>query len=367
MKINFLDLKYSNSLLSKQLEKQFKKIVNSNWFILGRSVKEFEINYTRFNKTRYCVGVSNGLDALFLALKSLGIKEGDEVIVPSNTYIATVLAITRLGAVPIFVEPDINSYNINPDLIESHISKKTKAVIPVHLYGQSCEMNKIMKIARKHSLKVVEDNAQSQGAFCGDKMTGSWGDANATSFYPGKNLGALGDAGAVTTNRKSLDKKIRMLRNYGSTKKYYNDVLGYNMRLDELQAAFLNIKLKYLNNWIQERQKIANWYYEHLSGVDEIILPKVATNCTHVYHLFVIRCKKREKLISYLNEHGVGTLIHYPIPPHLQKGYRYLNYKKNDFPIAELISKTCLSLPLWPGLSYKKVKYIVNKIYKFYS
>lgn len=366
MEIQFLNFKYTNSTLKKHFRKKLLDLVKLNQYILGNETFNFENNYAQFSNTKFCIGVSNGLDALFLSLKALNINPGDEIIVPSNTYIATVLAISRIGAVPVFVEPDIKTYNINPNLIEEKITKKTRAILPVHLYGQSCEMKKIMKIAKKHNLKVVEDNAQSQGSFCYNKITGSWGDVNATSFYPGKNLGALGDAGAITTNNKYLNKEIRMLRNYGSKKKYYNDKLGYNMRLDEIQSAFLNIKLNYLKKWNAERQKIAIWYDELLSGIDEIIIPKIEENCTHVYHLYVIRTKKRDELAKYLNVNGIQTLIHYPVPPHLQKCYKFLNCKKGDYPIAELLANTSLSLPIWPGLDFAKVKFIANKIKKFY-
>jgi dTDP-4-amino-4,6-dideoxygalactose transaminase len=315
----------------------------------------------------YCVGVSNGLDALHLALKSLGIGSGDEIIVPSNTYIATALAVSFVGAKPVFVEPDLNTYNLNPVFIEAAITSKTKAIIPVHLYGQSCEMEQIIKIAQKYNLYVVEDNAQSQGATYNGKLTGSWGDVNGTSFYPGKNLGALGDAGAVTTNSDLIASKIKTLRNYGSEKKYYNDVIGHNMRLDELQAAFLSIKLKYLKQWIIERKQIAAWYNETLYGVGDLVLPQIHPNATHVFHLYVIRTSKRDALQEYLTKNGIGTLIHYPVPPHLQKAYEYLGFKKGAFPITEKISESCLSLPLWPGMNQNQVDTVVMNIKQFYG
>jgi len=307
------------------------------------------------------------LDALHLALKSLGIGSGDEIIVPSNTYIATALAVSFVGAKPVFVEPDLNTYNLNPVFIEAAITSKTKAIIPVHLYGQSCEMEQIIKIAQKYNLYVVEDNAQSQGATYNGKLTGSWGDVNGTSFYPGKNLGALGDAGAVTTNSDLIASKIKTLRNYGSEKKYYNDVIGHNMRLDELQAAFLSIKLKYLKQWIIERKQIAAWYNETLYGVGDLVLPQIHPNATHVFHLYVIRTSKRDALQEYLTKNGIGTLIHYPVPPHLQKAYEYLGFKKGAFPITEKISESCLSLPLWPGMNQNQVDTVVMNIKQFYG
>lgn len=334
---------------------------------MGENVKEFEKQYASFNKVNYCVGVSNGLDALHLSLKTLEIGEGDEVIVPSNTYIASLLAVSYVGATPVLVEPDKQTYNIDPQKIEIAITSKTKAIMPVHLYGQACQMEAIMEIAKKHNLKVIEDNAQSQGALFNGKPTGSWGDINGTSFYPGKNLGALGDAGGVTTNDEALMIKASMLRNYGSNKKYHNEVVGFNMRLDECQAAFLNVKLKYLAEWTQQRQTIAQWYFEALEGIEEIILPKTALGATHVYHLFVIRALNRDQLQTHLNENGIGTLIHYPIPPHLQKAYQHLGFKKGDFPIAEEIANTCLSLPIWPGMTKEIVDNIAGVIRKFYK
>ena len=313
------------------------------------------------------MGVSNGLDALHLSLKALGIGKGDEVIVPSNTYIATVLAVSYVGAKPVFVEPNIETYNIDFSKIEEAVTPNTKAIMPVHLYGQACEMQPIMDIAKKYNLFVIEDNAQSQGATYKEKITGSWGDINGTSFYPGKNLGAIGDAGAVTTNDENLAEKVKILRNYGSQKKYYNEFIGHNMRLDELQASFLSVKLKYLKEWTLKRQEIGAWYDEALKEIEGLILPKIAEGATHVYHLYVIRTKKRDELQSYLNEKGIGTLIHYPIPPHLQEAYESLGLKKGDFPIAEELAETCLSLPVWPGMGVEHVELISENIKAFFN
>lgn len=350
-KIPFLDLAPQHHIIKNEMVHAFESVYDSNWFVMGKKVSAFEYDYASFNQTEYAIGVSNGLDALFLALKALEIGIGDEVIIPSNTYIATVLAVSYVGAIPVFVEPDRLTYTINPTLIEPAITNKTKAILPVHLYGQACEMDAIMVLAKQYNLKVIEDNAQSHGATFGGKMTGSWGDANGTSFYPGKNLGALGDAGAVTTNDKAIAEKILLLRNYGSKEKYHNEVLGHNMRLDEVQAAFLSVKLRYLQEWTHQRQQIAAWYNEALKGIDEIILPHTHAAATHCYHLYVIRTIQRDALQDFLTERGIETLLHYPIPPHLQTAYHHLGYKKGAFPIAEELAITSLSLPIWPGMT----------------
>jgi dTDP-4-amino-4,6-dideoxygalactose transaminase len=353
--------------MKMEMMNAFEKVYDSNWFVLGEQVKTFETSYAAFNQVHHCVAVSNGLDALHIALKTLNIGSGDEVIVPSNTFIATVLAVSYVGATPIFVEPNRQSYNIDPSKIEAAITNKTKAIMPVHLYGQACEMTDIMRIAEKYSLKVIEDNAQAQGATYQNKITGSFGHINGTSFYPGKNLGALGDAGGITTNDSVLNEKAKVLSNYGTRVKYVNDEIGFNMRMDECQAAFLNVKLNYLSTWIKQRQEIADWYNIHLSNISGLILHYVAPNATHTYHLYVVRTEKRDALMNYLSEHEVGTLIHYPIPPHLQKAYSNLEFSKGDFPIAEEIADTCLSLPIWPGMSEDEVIYIAKIIKQFFQ
>ncbi len=355
-----------HTAIKAEMHEAFKRVYDSNWFVLGKEVEQFEDAYARFNQVKHTVGLSNGLDALHLALKACGVGVGDEVIVPSNTYIATVLAVSYVGATPVFVEPNIETYNIDPKRIEAVITSKTKAIMPVHLYGQACEMDALMALAKKYQLFVIEDNAQSQGASFNGKLTGSWGDINGTSFYPGKNLGALGDAGAITTNSDKLSQNVRILRNYGSQKKYYNEVIGHNMRLDELQAAFLSVKLAKLNEWTAQRQQIALWYDNALKDVDGIVLPKVAEGATHVYHLYVIRTNKRDELQKYLDDKGVGALIHYPIPPHLQEAYKGLGYRKGDFPAAEEIAETALSLPLWPGMTFEDVVQVSNIISNFF-
>jgi dTDP-4-amino-4,6-dideoxygalactose transaminase len=367
MKIPFISFESSNKQIKTKILSSFEYFFDSSWYVLGERTKTFEQEYALFNKVAYCVGVSNGLDALHLALKTLEIGKGDQVIIPSNTYIATALAVSYVGATPVFVEPDIITYNIDTEKIEAAITSKTKAIMPVHLYGQACEMEAIMAIAKKHHLFVVEDNAQSQGAAYKEGLTGSWGNMNGTSFYPGKNLGALGDAGAVTTNNQELAIKVALLRNYGSQKKYYNDVIGFNMRLDECQAGFLSVKLKYLKEWTGQRQEIAGWYHDALKKVDDLILPSVAENATHVYHVYLVRTMYRDQLQKYLTDNGIGTMIHYPVPIHLQKAYQHLGFKKGDFPIAEEIADTCLSLPIWPGMKQREVNYIAEKITGFFK
>ncbi len=349
-----------------QMNDAFLSVYDSYWYIMGEEMKKFEKQYALFSHTKYAVGLSNCLDALHLSLKVLGVGEGHEVIVPSNTYIATVLATSLVGAKPVFVEPDPGTYNIAPGNIEAAITSRTRAIIPVHLYGQACEMEEIMAIANKHQLGVVEDNAQSHGAAFNGKITGSWGNANCTSFYPGKNLGALGDAGAITTDDVDIAHRVTVLRNYGSQVKYKNEVPGHNMRMDELQAAFLNVKMDYLEPWNRQRQQIASWYLQTLQGVGDLVLPYTHPGATHVYHLFVIRTKQRDALQQHLAKAGVGTLIHYPIPPHLQDAYRYLGLKKGAFPLAEEFASTCLSLPMWPGMTQDMVGEVSEKIASFF-
>ncbi len=367
MKIPFLSFDVTNSLIEQEVLQCFEQFFRSKQYILGTQLQEFERLYSRYNEVASTVCVSNGLDALFLSLKLAGVEKGDEVIVPSNTYIASVLAVTYTGATPVFVEPDIFTYNIDPTKIEAAITAKTKAIMPVHLYGQSCAMSDIMMVAEKYGLAVVEDNAQAHGARWKGQLTGSWGIANGTSFYPGKNLGALGDAGAVTTNDASLAARAKVLRNYGSQQKYYNEEIGYNMRMDELQAGMLLIKLKYILDWTRQRQQIASWYFEMLKDITEIILPGTHEQATHVYHLFVIRTPKREALQAFLSANGIGTMIHYPVPPHLQNAYRFLGYQKGSFPLAEELASTSLSLPIWPGMKKEQVDFIANQIRAFFQ
>lgn len=367
MNIPFFSFSGMHLAIKSEMQDIFEKFYDSNWYVLGEFTKQFELDYAEWNNVNHAVGVSNGLDGLILSLKCLELKKGDEVIVPSNTYIASILAITHNGLIPILVEPNRDTFNIDPDLIEDKITEKTRAIMPVHLFGQPCEMDKIKEIAEKHKLYIIEDNAQAHGAYYDNIKTGSWGDVNATSFYPGKNLGALGEAGAVTTDNSAFASKVKTLRNYGSNKKYFNEEPGFNMRIDELQAGLLSVKLKYIDQWTKQRQKIANWYFEGLDDVKDIELPKTLPKATHSFHLFVIKTKRRDELKEYLQDNGVGTLIHYPIPPHLQEAYKEWGGKKGDFPIAEELADTSLSLPLWPGISEEQVKNVCEKVNLFFS
>lgn len=367
LSVPYLNIKRAHQSIMLQLKNSLVNVIDNGWLALGPQVESFEKNYAKFSGVKYAVGLANGLDAIIISLMALGIKLGDEIIVPSNTYIATLLAISRVGAVPVLVEPYVDTYNIDTNKIEKAIKKKTKAIIPVHLFGQACEMDEIMKIARKYKLFVVEDNAQSQGAAFNKNMTGSFGQINATSFYPGKNLGALGDGGGVTTNSKILRDEVFKIRNYGSRKKYFNDIKGYNSRLDEIQAAFLNIKLKDLDINNKKRQEKANFYLKNLNGVGDLILPKTAIGATHVYHVFAIRTKKRDMLKNYLAKNKIDTIIHYPVPPHLQKAYRELGYKIGSFPIAEELAKTSLSIPIFPEMTNSEQEYVIKTIKEFYA
>jgi dTDP-4-amino-4,6-dideoxygalactose transaminase len=365
--IPFFSFSYMNSQVKSEILKEFESFFDSNWYVLGERVDRFEKEYANYNNVSHVVGISNGLDALHIALETLGIGPGDEVIVPSNTYIATLLAVSYTGAKPVPAEPSIVTYNLDPGSIEKVITDRTRAIMPVHLYGQACEMEPIMEVAARYNLYVVEDNAQAQGAAYNRKLTGSFGHINGTSFYPAKNLGALGDAGAITTNDAELANKARILRNYGSQKKYYNETIGFNMRLDECQAAFLSVKLGYLDQWNRQRRGIAKSYDNQLKSVGDLILPGVAEKVAHVYHQYVIRTKHRDALMSFLTNQQIGTFIHYPIPPHLQEAYRNLGYKRSDFPIAEEIAETCLSLPIWPGLTDENIDEIAEKIKQFFN
>ena len=365
--IPFLSFDYQDKLYRTELIAAMTKVLDSKWYILGKELEAFEQEYAALHEVKHAIGVANGLDALIIALKVLGIKEGDEVIVPSNTYIATWLAVSQLGAIPVPVEPNMQTYNIDPDLIESHITAKTKAILPVHLYGQPCDMIRIMEISNKHGLYVVEDNAQAHLAKWNGKLTGTVGNINATCFYPGKNLGAIGDGGGLTTQDDALAIEAKVFRNYGSEKKYYNKIKGLNSRLDELQAAILRIKLPHLDSLTESRKAIAQRYAELLSDCTAIILPFVNPKADHVYHLYVIQCERRDKLQQYLSANGVGTMIHYPVPPHLQEAYQSLGYQQGDFPLAEQLAKTCLSLPLFPGMTDEQIVFVVNRIKQFFQ
>lgn len=364
MKIPFVSFLPLEHELDQELRAAFERVYMRSWYIHGVEDENFEKEFAKYCGTGYCVGVGNGLDALMLSLKALDIHEGDEIIVPSNTYIATALAVTYVGAIPVFVEPDIRTFNIDPTKIEEKITDKTKAIMPVHLYGQACDMDAIMEVAKKYHLYVIEDCAQAHGAKYKGRKVGSFGNLAGFSFYPGKNLGALGDAGATVTNDKNLAEKVRALGNYGSDYKYHHIYKGNNSRLDELQAAFLLAKLPYLDKMNEERRKIANMYLLRIENPD-IILPYVMPECEPVWHVFAIRTRKRDALEEYLNENGIGTNKHYPIPMHLQQCYKDLGFQKGAYPIAEEISATELSLPMYYGMTNDEVNYIINKINDF--
>ena len=364
MKVPFVSFLPMEKELDKDLRAAFERVYTRSWYIGGVEDEEFEKAFAQYCTTEYCVGVGNGLDALMLALKALGVGAGDEVIDPSNTYIATALAVTYVGAKLVFVEPDIRTFNINPENIEAAIPDKTKAIMPVHLYGQACDMDPIMEIAKKHNLFVVEDCAQAHGATYKGKKIGSFGDAAGFSFYPGKNLGALGDAGATVTNNKELADKVRALGNYGSDYKYHHIYQGNNSRLDEMQAAFLSAKLPHLEKINVERRRIAQKYLDGINN-SEVVLPYVPEDMVPVWHIFGIRCKRRAELEKFLNEAGIGTNKHYPIPMHLQDCYKDLGFKEGDFPIAEEISATELSIPMYYGMTDEEIQYVIDKINEF--
>lgn len=350
--------------IKDEIEKKFSEVYRKSIYIQGDEYKKFNEKFAEFCGTKYAIGVGNGLDALMLILRALNIGDGDEVIVPSNTFIATALAVTYVGASPVFVEPIIDEYNINPNLIEEKITKNTKAIIAVHLYGQCCDMDTICKIAKKHDLFVIEDAAQAHGATYKGKRAGSLGIAAGFSMYPGKNLGALGDGGAVTTNDSAIAMKVAALSCYGSDYKYHHIYKGVNSRLDELQCAFLNIKIDYLDKWNADRNRIARIYLREIKN-PKIKLPVIHEGNQHVWHIFAIRCKERDSLEKYLNENGVGTNKHYPTPMHLQEAYSDLKISKGSLPIAEEISSTELSLPMFYGMSDDEVRYVVDLLNNF--
>ena len=361
MKVPFLDLASMHEPLHRELANAFQRVLNGGWFILGPETEAFEQEFAAYCGVRHCVGVGNGLDALQLILRGLGIGPGDEVIVPSNTYIATWLAASNVGAQPVPVEPVEGTYNIDPALVEAVLTPRTRAIIAVHLYGQPADMDALASIARKHDLKLIEDAAQAHGARYKGRRTGSLGDAAGFSFYPSKNLGALGDGGAVTTDDDELAKRIRMLRNYGSQQKYLNRLKGYNSRLDELQAAFLRVKLPYLDSWNEHRKSIATSYLERLGNAD-VLLPAVAPWADPVWHLFVVRSAKRDRLVQKLDAEGIQTQIHYPIPPHLQDAYDDLAVSEGMLPIAERIHREILSLPMGPAMTQADVDRVVDAL-----
>lgn len=361
MEVAFLELKSVYKELREELDLAYSRVMDSGSYLMGRELEAFEAEFAAFCDTKYCVGVGNGLEALHLILKAYGIGIGDEVIVPTHTFIATWLAVSHAGATPVPVEPNPKTYNLEPRQVEAAITRRTRAILPVHLYGQPSEMEPILEIAGKHRLKVIEDSAQAQGARYRGLRTGSLGDAAGHSFYPGKNLGAFGDAGAVTTNDEELADRVRVLRNYGSRKKYYNECKGFNSRLDELQAAFLRVKLRRLDEWNLRRAKIAEYYLSQLTELEgELVLPFVPPYAEPVWHLFVIRHPRRDKLQQALAACGVGTLIHYPVPPHLSGAYSNASWTGGAFAIAEELAYSVLSLPMGPHISMDQADHVVD-------
>ena len=359
--IPFLDLKQINAMQRDELRQAFERVLDSGWYVMGDELKAFESEFAAYCDTRHCVGVANGLDALVLALRALGIGPGDEVIVPANTYIATWLAVSALGATPVPVEPDAHSFNIDPQRVEAAITPRTRALMPVHLYGQAADLGPLLHVARRHGLKVVEDGAQAHGARYRGAPLGGHGDAVAWSFYPGKNLGALGDGGAVTTNDPEVAERIRVLRNYGSRVKYHNEVQGTNSRLDELQAALLRVKLRCLDAHNRQRAVVAHRYLEGLAGPG-LVLPVVPTFANPVWHLFVVRHPQRDELARRLAAAGVGTVIHYPVAPHLQPAYASLGLGPGSLPVSEAMHREVLSLPIGPTQNAAQTEAVITAV-----
>jgi len=360
--IPFLELGKLHQSIREPLDEAYRRVVDSGWFIMGPELEAFEYEFAQYCKVKHCIGVGNGLEALHLLLRAYGIGPGDEVIVPANTFIATWLAVTECGATPVPVDPNIKTHNIDPALVGDAITNRTRAIIPVHLYGQPADMDPINLLAAKYGLIVIEDAAQAQGACYKGRRAGSLGHAAATSFYPGKNLGALGDGGAVLTNDDAIAEKVKQLRNYGSKVKYQHDLAGYNSRLDEMQAAFLRVKLTVLDEWNVRRRKIADQYSKLLSGTD-IILPHVPEFAEPVWHLYVIRSKMRDELKVHLEQHGVSTVIHYPVPPHQQACYK--EFRGRRLSIAELLAGEVLSLPMSPAMTEEEIETVKHTITSF--
>lgn len=354
---NVLDRQYLK--YQSEYENKILDLLRKGWYVLGPEVENFEKEYADFLGSKYVIGVDNGLNAIVLAFRALGIKEGDEVIVQANTYIASVMGITMNGATPVFVEPN-EFYNIDVNKIEEKITEKTKAILVVHLYGQASQMDKVLELCKKYNLQLVEDCAQAHGAMFNNQQIGTFG-IGCFSFYPSKNLGCFGDGGAISTNDEKLNRDFRVLRNYGSEKRYYNEIIGYNSRLDEIQAGLLRIKLQHLDELTKEREDIAKRYLKEIKN-PLIKLPKIDKNCTHVWHLFVVQVDERDKFQNYLSENNIASVIHYPIPPHLSEAYKYLGFKRGDFPITEKYADTVLSLPLYNGMNDEEINYVIEVI-----
>lgn len=365
--IPLVNLKAQYQCIKKDIDKAVLETIESTQYILGSDVEKFEKGFARFCQTKYCVGVASGTEALHIALFAMNIKPGDEVIVPVNTFIATALAVSFIGANPVFVDIDPRTYNLDLNQVEVKINKKTKVIIPVHLYGQPVDINNLIKIAKKHRLLVLEDACQAHGSLYKKRSVGGFGQAAAFSFYPGKNLGAYGDGGAITTNSKRLYQKMRKIREYGSSRKYYHDELGFNSRLDTIQAAVLRVKLRKLRAWNKNRRQIARWYNQLLKPLDFIEIPFEPSHVQGNYHLYVVQVPQRDKLLEYLKKNNIFAGIHYPLPIHLQKAYKFLGYKKGDFPIAEKIANKIISLPIYPEMTKDQVKRVVDRIGKFYN
>ncbi|PIP31476.1 erythromycin biosynthesis sensory transduction protein eryC1 [bacterium (Candidatus Gribaldobacteria) CG23_combo_of_CG06-09_8_20_14_all_37_87_8] len=365
MKVNFVDLKKQYLTIKPEIDTAIQQVIDNSSFILGDEVSEFEKEFAAFCGVKYAVGLDSGISALELGMRALGIGPGDEVITPANSFIASSSSISFTGAKPVLVDCLPDTYNIDPKCVEKAITKKTKAIMPVHLYGQPAEMDSILKIARKHRLFVVEDACQAHGALYHGKKTGSFGELAAFSFYPGKNLGAYGDAGALVTNKKKIAQKVSMMRNYGQKKKYDHQFLAWNRRLDNLQAAILRVKLRHLDLWNKKRFENAEVYYGLLSH-SPVVIPYILPKARHVFHLYVIQTERRDELQKFLNERGISTGIHYPVPIHLQKAYKSLGYKRGEFPVTEKLSKKILSLPMYPELSRIEIEYVVEQIQEFF-
>lgn len=361
IKCNVLDRQFQ--MYQQEYEEAALRVLRSGWYILGNEVKQFEEEFAAYTGRKYCVGLNSGLDALIMSVRALGIGEGDEVIVQANTYIATVLGITENGATPVFVEPD-EYFNLDAERIEAAITDKTKAIMVVHLYGQASNMNRIVEIANKYHLPIIEDCAQSHGACFAGKMTGTFGVSGCFSFYPTKNLGAFGDAGAIVTDDKEVADKIRMMRNYGSRIKYVNEIEGINSRLDEMQAALLRVKLTHMQELNDERKVLGERYTKGIRN-DKLVKPEIREQADSVFHQYVIRCSEREKLQKYLEEQGIQTQIHYPIPPHLAECYQQMRYKVGDYPITEQYANEVLSLPLYTGMTWEEQDYVIEKLNEF--
>lgn len=367
MNIPFVDLKTQYNKIKPEIIKEINDVLDNTAYVCGKKAKKFEEDFAGLHDVKYCIGVSSGTDALHTALHSIGLRPGDEVIIPVNTFIATSEVVSLFFAKPVFVDHDDRTYNIDPGKIEKAITSKTKAIIAVHLYGQPAEMDSILEIAGKHKFFVIEDSSQAHLSTYKGKKAGSIGDIGTFSFYPGKNLGAYGEAGAVVTNNEEHYQKMLRFRQHGSVQKYYHDSEGHNYRIEEIQAAVLNVKMRYINDWTEKRRSVARRYSEQLSGVSEIMTPFCPENIKAVFHLYVIRAKNREKLMKFLGERGIQTALHYPLPLHLQKAYNYLNYRNGDFPISEKACKEILSLPMYPEMTEEQIVYITDSIKSFYS